>query len=281
MAKSYIAKFLVFNYIRLMAGAPPVVLSIAGFDPGSGAGITADLKTIAAHGCYGVSAITALTVQNTQEVRAVEPVSGRLLRATLNALTDDFVIGAVRIGMLGTAEIAHVVADYLEVRRPPVVILDPVLRSSSGAVLLGESGVEVLKDRLVPLALLITPNVAEAQVLSGLQVESLAGMRQAAEKLQRAGASNVVVTGGHLAANTDLLRLQSGECHEITGEKLDSRSTHGSGCAYATGIACGLAKGKSILEACRAAKQYVAEAIRSAQNLGQGSGPLHHLYQRG
>jgi hydroxymethylpyrimidine/phosphomethylpyrimidine kinase len=261
--------------------SPPVVLSIAGFDPGSGAGISADLKTIAAHGCYGVAAITALTVQNTQEVRAVEPVSGRLLRATLEALAGDLEIQAVRIGMLGTAEVAHVVGDYLEAHPPKFVVLDPIIQSSSGAVLLGESGIEVLQDRLVRLATVVTPNTAEAGVLAGIPVESPAGMKRAAEELQKLGAKNVVVTGGHLPGNTDFLRLESGEVHQVTGEKVESTCTHGTGCAYATAIACNLATGKSVLDACTAAKRYVAEAIRAAYPIGHGRGPMNHLYQRG
>jgi hydroxymethylpyrimidine/phosphomethylpyrimidine kinase len=264
-----------------MPAASPVVLSIAGFDPGSGAGITADLKTIAAHGCYGVAAITALTVQNTQGIQAVEPVSGRLLRATLESLAADFEIHAIRIGMLGTAEVARVVADYLEERKPEWVVLDPVTRSTSGTVLLGESGVEILRDRLLQLATVVTPNTAEASELTGMPVESPAGMKQAAEKLQNLGARNVVVTGGHLPTNSDLLRLESGETQEITGEKVESSATHGTGCAYATAIACNLAKGEPLVEACRSAKKYIAEAIRAAYPIGHGRGPLNHLYKRG
>jgi hydroxymethylpyrimidine/phosphomethylpyrimidine kinase len=264
-----------------MPAAPPVVLSIAGFDPGSGSGITADLKTIASHGCYGVTAITALTVQNTQSVQAVEPISGRLLRATLENLAEDFQIQAVRIGMLGTAEVAHVVADYLEARKPRQVVLDPVIRSSSGTVLLGETGIEVLRERLLRLATVVTPNIAEAGELTRIATESAAGMKQAAEKLQSLGARNVVVSGGHLPANTDLLRLESGETHEIAGEKVESSATHGTGCAYATAIACNLALGKTLLEACQRAKRYVQEAIRAAYPIGHGRGPMNHLYNRG
>ncbi len=281
MPKSYVAKLLVFNYIRLMAGAPPVVLSIAGFDPGSGAGVTGDLKTTAAHGCYGISAITALTVQNTVAVKAVEPVAGRLVGATLDALAEDFEIRAVRIGMLGTAEVAHVVADYLERNRPERVVLDPVIHSSSGAVLLGESGVEVLRDRLLRMATVVTPNLAEAGILTRSMVEGIAGIRQAAEQLQNLGAKNVVITGGHLAGNTDVLRLESGEVQEIAGEKIDSKATHGTGCAYATALACNLANGRSVLESCRASKKFVAEAIAAAYPVGQGHGPLNHLFHRG
>ena len=281
MAKSYVAKFLIFNYIRHMAVPPPVVLSIAGFDPGSGAGVTADLKTIAAHGCYGVSTITALTVQNTVEVRTVEPIAGRLVEAILETLAKDFDVRAVRIGMLATGEVAHVVADYLERRSPEWVVLDPIFHSSSGAILLGESGVEVLRDRLLRLATVVTPNIAEASILTGSKVESIAGMKQAAENLQGLGAKNVVVTGGHLSSNSDLLRLESGEVHEIAGEKIHSNATHGTGCAYATALACNLANGKSVVESCRAAKKFVAEAISTAYPIGHGRGPLNHLYQRG
>ncbi len=262
-----------------MSAARAVVLSIAGFDPGSGAGISADLKTIAAHGCYGIAAITALTVQNTQGVRSVEPVSGRLMRVTLETLAADFPIENVRIGMLATAEVAAIVADFLEEHAPKVVVLDPIIRSSTGAVLLGEAGIPVVRGRLLRLATVVTPNIDEAAELTGLRVTNVSEMREAAEALRQLGAKNVVVTGGHLDENVDYLLLDSGEAQELKGEKISTPSTHGTGCAFATAICCRLAQGSRLPDAVREAKKYVAEAIRTAYPMGKGNGPVNHFFQ--
>jgi hydroxymethylpyrimidine/phosphomethylpyrimidine kinase len=262
-----------------MSVARAVVLSIAGFDPGSGAGISADLKTIAAHGCYGISAITALTVQNTQGVRSVEPVSGRLMRATLETLAADFPIENVKVGMLGTAEVAAIVADFLEEQAPKVVVVDPIIRSSTGAVLLGEAGIPVLRDRLLKLATIVTPNLEEAAELTALRVTNASEIRAAAAALHQLGAKNVVVTGGHLEENVDYLLLESGEGLDLKGEKLSSQSTHGTGCAFATAICCQLAQGSNLPDAVQQAKKYVADAIRAAYPVGKGTGPVNHFFQ--
>ena len=258
----------------------PIILTIAGFDPSSGAGVTADIKTIAAHGCFGVGCITSITVQNTTGVTRVERISGHVVSETLKSLASDMPIAAIRIGMLGSASTAAAVADFLgEMGRVPIV-LDPVLRSSSGAELFHKSGIEVLKARLLPLALVITPNLAEAAELTGLRVVSLAEIKVAAAALQRMGARNVVVTGGHLAANIDLVRLESGEEHEVAGPRIESKSTHGTGCAFATALACNLAKGMNVVAASMAAKKYVTEAIKAAYAVGKGNGPINHFFER-
>ncbi len=260
--------------------AHPIILTIAGFDPSSGAGITADLKTIAAHGCFGVACISALTVQNTTGVSRVEPVSGGLIAQTLKKLAADMPLAAIRIGMLATADAAEAVADFLGSIGKVPVVLDPIFKSSSGAVLLDKKGIEALKSRLLPLALVVTPNLAEAAGLSGVKVTSLAEMKTAALKIQRMGARNVAVTGGHLPANIDVVRLESGEEHEIEGQRIESKATHGTGCAFATALACNLAKGMSVLAASSAAKEYVRRAIESAYPVGRGKGPLNHLFNR-
>ena len=172
-----------------MAAPPPIVLTIAGFDPSSGAGITADVKTIAAHECYGVSCITALTVQSTQGVRRVEPVNPEIVSETLQELISDLEVAAVHIGMLGTAEVVGVVADFLGRVKLPHVVLDPILKSSSGADLLNRAGLQLLIERLIPLAEMITPNLDEASVLTRLPVKNLDQMRVAAAKLHSLGAA--------------------------------------------------------------------------------------------
>lgn len=252
------------------SGRQPVVLSIAGFDPSSGAGITADVKTISAHGCFGVTAITALTVQSTRGVAAVQPVPAPVFAFTLDELASDFEIAAVRIGMLASAEVTKAVAEFLEARKVPNVVLDPIIRSSSGTELLETAGVEILKKRLLPLATVITPNAAETAALSSLPVHSAVEAFQAARRFQEMGAMNVIVTGGDLPGNSDYLLTDTGEEHTFPGEKVASPSTHGTGCAFATSIACGLANGLELPAAVRQAKEFVKRAIESAEPLGTG-----------
>jgi hydroxymethylpyrimidine/phosphomethylpyrimidine kinase len=266
-----------------MPQTPPVVLTIAGFDPSSGAGITADIKTIAAHGCYGVACITALTVQSTQGVSRVQALPGKLVSDTLKELSRDVEIAAVKIGMLGSAEVVAAVSDFLSSAKLPNVVLDPILRSSSGARLLDPKGERVMSERLLGLATVITPNLEEAAALSGVPVTNLQEMKAAALRLHELGAANVVVTGGHLDKATDLLSFthpNGGIENEVfKAERQRSRSTHGTGCAFASALACHLALGRQLPEAVLLAKAYVAAAITHAQPLGRGTGPLDHLYR--
>ena len=265
-----------------MPDTAPVVLTIAGFDPSSGAGVTADIKTIAAHGCYGVSCITALTVQSTAGVRRVESVNPKFLTATLEELSSDVAISAVHIGMLGTGRVAAAVAQFLKARKLPNIVLDPILKSSSGAALLDRSGRRVLLDKLLPLATVITPNADEAAVLTGLPVTNPKEMAAAASKLHALGASAVVITGGDLEKAIDLLSFPSpqGPQQELfKAERQTSTSTHGTGCAFATAMACHLALGRSLPEAVLLSKAYVSAAIANAVPVGKGTGPVHHLYR--
>jgi hydroxymethylpyrimidine/phosphomethylpyrimidine kinase len=265
-----------------MAPTPPVVLSIAGFDPSSGAGVTADIKTIAAHGCYGVACISALTVQSTAGVRRVEPVAVELVSETLEELAGDLEIAAVRIGMLGSAKVVWAVAEFLGKYKLLNVVLDPIMKSSSGAALLETTGARLLAEKLIPLATVVTPNVDEASALTGLAVTNLEQMRTAAHKLHELGAAAVVITGGHLEKAIDLLsfRGRSGiEQETFKSARLRSNSTHGTGCAFATSVACHLALGRGLPEAVLLTKAYVAAAIVNAHPLGRGIGPVHHLYR--
>src|SRR5262249_41006941 len=198
-----------WSKVPRMAERPKVVLTIAGFDPSSGAGITADIKTIAAHGCYGVACITALTVQSTAGVRRVDSCPAELVVQTLAELAADLEIAAVHIGMLGSCKVARAIADFLAERRPPNVVLDPILRSTSGTELLDAAGSRVLAERLLPLATVVTPNVEEASALTGLAVTDLERMRAAAARFHEMGSEAVVVTGGHLDKAIDLLSFRS------------------------------------------------------------------------
>ena len=286
-----------------MPFSPPIVLTVAGFDPSSGAGITADIKTIAAHECYGVSCITALTVQSTQGVRQVHPLEPGVLARTLEELSADFSIQAVHIGMLATEPVVWVVADFLEAAKLPHVVLDPILKSSSGADLLDVAGTRLMIDRLLPLAEVVTPNLEEAAAISAIKLSASAAactaggiaasataslaasvdsMRAAARQMHALGAANVVVTGGHLEKAVDLLSFTTGRGIEqelFKSDRQKSISTHGTGCAFATALACHLAHGRGLPEAVLLSKAYVSAAIAHAQPLGHGAGPLHHLYR--
>jgi hydroxymethylpyrimidine/phosphomethylpyrimidine kinase len=269
-----------------MAESPPVVLTIAGFDPSCGAGVTADIKTIAAHGCYGVACITALTVQSTSEVRRVEAVDPGLITETLEELAADIPIAAVHVGMLGTAKVVRAVAEFLGKRQGKAklqnIVLDPILKASSGADLLDAPGAKMLIEKLIPLATLLTPNVDEAAVLTRLKVTNLDEMRVAANKLHEMGSPAVVITGGHLEKATDLLSFTSKlgvEQEVFKAERQRSNSTHGTGCAFANAIACHLALDRGLAEAALLAKTYVTAAIAAGHPLGRGTGPIHHLYR--
>jgi hydroxymethylpyrimidine/phosphomethylpyrimidine kinase len=265
-----------------MPQAPPVVLTIAGFDPSSGAGVTADVKTIAAHGCYGVGCITALTVQSTSGVRRVEAVSPELVTDTLKELQSDLEISAVHIGILASGKVARAVADFLGDAALSNVVLDPIIKSSSGHDLIDKSGLGLLIERLLPLATVITPNVNEAAALTGREVSNLEQMRWAAGRLHEMGAASVVITGGHLDKAIDLLSFTSqrgAEQEVFKSDRIRSTSTHGTGCAFSTAMACHLARGRGLPEAVLLAKAYVAAAIAHAHPLGRGTGPVHHLYR--
>jgi hydroxymethylpyrimidine/phosphomethylpyrimidine kinase len=285
-----------------MPEKPPIILTIAGFDPSSGAGVTADIKTIAAHACYGVACITAMTVQSTSGVRRVETLDPALVSDTLEELAADLDIAAVHIGMLGSGKVVKAVADFLS-RRPasqpgnrpgsrpqkarlPNIVLDPVLKASSGADLLDAAGTRLMIERLIPLADVVTPNVDEAAVITGLKVEDLDEMRAASAKLHDLGASAVVITGGHLEKAIDLLSFttqrgteQQIEQEVFKAERQRSNSTHGTGCAFATAMACHLAMDRGLAEAALLAKTYVTAAISNGHPLGRGTGPVHHLYR--
>jgi hydroxymethylpyrimidine/phosphomethylpyrimidine kinase len=260
----------------------PSVLTIAGFDPSSGAGVTADLMTFAAHGLFGTACITALTIQNTVEVRSVEAVSAEQVRSTLDVLTRDIRPRGIKIGMLATADIVRAVASFLRdlpYRREIHVVLDPVVRSSSGRELLSPEGVGLLREQLLPEVDWITPNLDEAGVLLNREPPGADEVSAAAADLQRGRPSlNVIVTGGHLASPDDLVLLAGGTPQWIRGTRVESSSTHGTGCAYASALLSRLVLGDSPTEAPHAAKRYVGQAICCAVPIGSGRGPLQHLW---
>jgi hydroxymethylpyrimidine/phosphomethylpyrimidine kinase len=259
------------------------VLTIAGFDPSSGAGVTADLMVFAAHGLFGISCITGLTVQSTIGVRATAPVSAEIVHDTLDCLQSDLPLAGIKIGMLATAANVVMVVEFLEMlriegRRVPVV-LDPVLRSSSDRELLDADGVAVMRRRLLPLVDWVTPNMEELGVLTGHLVSRREEMADAAQVLQMMGSQlNVVATGGHLDPPDDLVVSAGGEVVWLPGERIVSQSTHGTGCAFSSALLSRVVLGDAAKEAAAMAKRYVAEAILTATPMGNGIGPMNLLW---
>jgi hydroxymethylpyrimidine/phosphomethylpyrimidine kinase len=259
--------------------APPILLTIAGFDPSCGAGTVADLKTFAAHGCYGVAAITSLTVQNTQGVEAVHNTPSAELREQLDVLAKDCEIAAVKIGMLGNRGNAVVVAEFLDAHPFAHVVLDPVMKSSSGAELLDAGGVKFIASELLKRASVITPNISEAEVLTGLTIKDVADMEAGARKLAEMGARAVIVKGGHMEKAVDVL-FDGTEIVQLGGDRVRTENTHGTGCTFASALTAQLAAGRGLLEAATLAKAYVTKAIEKGYAIGKGRIPLDHFYRQ-
>jgi hydroxymethylpyrimidine/phosphomethylpyrimidine kinase len=258
---------------------PPILLSIAGFDPSCGAGIAADLKTFAAHGCYGVAAITSVTVQNTQGVEGVHNTPTAELRAQLEALVKDCSIDAVKIGMLGNRGNAVAVAEFLDANKFGQIVLDPVMKSSSGTELLDAGGIKFLMSELLKRATVVTPNISEAETLAGVAIKELADMETAARKLVEMGARGVIVKGGHWEKPVDVL-FDGNEVTHLVGEKGKEGMLHGTGCTFAAALTAQLAAGRSLIEAATLAKAYVTKAIEKAYAIGKGRMPLDHFYRQ-
>ena len=252
-------------------------LTIAGSDSGGGAGIQADLKTFAAHGVFGTSAITAITAQNTQGITASMILSPELVSAQIEAVLSDFGATATKIGMLGNAAIVTVVAEAIARYGLTNVVLDPVMVATSGERLLDESCTTLLRSRLLPLSTVVTPNMLEAEVLAGFSVRTLPDLRQAASRLVELGARAAIVTGGHLDGPAIDVLFDGRTFTDLTAERIVTRHTHGTGCTFSSAIAARLALGDDLLQAAHAAKTYVTRAIRNAPGLGHGRGPLGHF----
>lgn len=254
------------------------ILTIAGSDCSGGAGIQADLKTITAHGMYGMSAITALTAQNTTGVYGVLNCDGDFLANQLDCIFNDIFPDAVKIGMVSSAELIEVIADKLKEYKPKNIVLDTVMVSTAGSPLLEKEGEKALVSRLIPLADIITPNIPEAQALTGRKITSLEGMKSAAEYMGKKYGCNVLVKGGHMAeAATDVLyEVNTDSIYVFKGVKIDTSNNHGTGCTLSSAIACNLAKGLSYSESIENAKKYLTGALAYGLNLGKGNGPVNH-----
>lgn len=267
---------------RAEGSYPPIALTIAGSDSGGGAGIQADLKTFSALGVYGASVITALTAQNTREVRGVFDVDPGFVRAQIEAVFDDLAVDAVKIGMLSRADIIEAVADALEAGPQIPVVLDPVMVAKSGDPLLRREAIAALRDRLLPLAAVVTPNLPEAGVLLDRPGPgAVEEMAEAARALHGLGPRAVLVKGGHLPAETVTDILWDGiREHRFASPRIETRNTHGTGCTLSSAIAAGLARGMALTNAVAAARDYLQVAIRRADDLhvGSGHGPVHHFH---
>jgi len=253
------------------------VLTIAGWDPSAGAGVAADLKTIAAFHHYGVGVITSVTAQNTQGVQAIYDLPMEFIAQQIESLTSDIEIHAVKVGMLGTIRAANIVASLIQTLKLPNVVVDPVLKSSTGTALMERKGIPVLKEKLVPLAAVVTPNMEEASTLSGIRVTDVRTMKEAARAIVKAGAKAAVVTGGHLGSRAIDVLYDGQRFSVYDSTKISTTNTHGVGCTFATAIACLLARGAPLPEAVDEAKRYVARAMNHPYRIGKGEGPLMHL----
>ena len=260
------------------------VLTIAGSDSGGGAGIQADIKAISAMGCYAASALTAITVQNTLGVEAVHPIPLDILRGQIDAVLSDIGADAVKIGMLHSSEVVEVVADALQRHQISNVVLDPVMVSTSGHRLIEESAIETLKSRLLPLARVITPNIPEAEILSGKKITSNDDLPAIARELSCGGRMSVLLKAGHLDADTltDVLyNAEEQTIYHFSSPRISSPNTHGTGCTLSSALAAALAKGLPLTEATRQAKEYLAGALRAGAEykIGNGHGPVHHFWK--
>lgn len=256
----------------------PLALTIAGSDSGGGAGIQADLKTFAALGVHGMSAITAITAQNTVDVTAIQDIDTKIIEAQIRAVADDIGVDAAKTGMLHTPEIIHVVADLIR-EYGFTVVVDPVMIAKSGAALLKPESKDTLIKELLPLAKVVTPNSMEAEALSGINVETLEDAKKAAQVIAERGVEAVIVKGGHLFSEdkaTDLLYYQD-KFHEFEAERHETKDTHGTGCSFASAIAAELAKGNGVIEAVDVAKKFVNTAILYGLRIGKGNGPLNPM----
>lgn len=254
-----------------------VVLTIAGLDPSGGAGIVADIKTIAALGCFPAAAVTSITFQNTTGVFGAEHQTAATLRSQVRPIVQDFKVAAAKTGMLPTAEIVTEVARLFAEENLPAPVVDPVVVATSGDVLIDDEAFQILKSKLFPLARIVTPNIPEAEKLSGLSIQTESDMRRAAEVIKSLGARAVLVKGGHRKVSgqaLDVLLNEDGTFTEFRSEYLDVGEVHGSGCTLSAAIAAHLGKGSTLEEAIRAAKNYVTDAIRASSRIGHGAKPI-------
>lgn len=259
------------NYCKMKTA-----LTIAGSDSSGGAGIQADLKTMLANGVYGMSAITALTAQNTMGVIAISEVTPEFLAKQLDAVFTDIFPDAVKTGMAANAKLIEIIAEKLSFYKAKNIVVDPVMIATSGAKLISENAVETLREKLLPIATLVTPNIPEAQVLSGIIISDQADMEKAAGLINKTYGCAVLLKGGHSINDANDLLSENGEMTWFKGLRINNPNTHGTGCTLSSAIASNLAKGYDLKQSVRLAKEYISEVLSAMLDLGKGSGPVHH-----
>lgn len=255
------------------------ILSCAGSDSCGGAGIQADIKTISAMGHYAMTAITALTAQNTTKVSLAQPVSPEMMKSQLDMVFTDIFPDAVKVGMLMNGENAAIIADRLELYKAENIVCDTVIMSTSGRQLLDDDGIKIFIKKLMPLADVITPNIPEAERLCGIKIHTPEDMEKAARSLSDNTKGGVLIKGGHLEGNALDILLYKGKFHYMESPRIQNPNTHGTGCTLSSAIACGLAEGKSIPEAVECAKKYITRVISAGLDIGKGNGPMWHFVQ--
>lgn len=258
----------------------PKALTIAGSDSGGGAGIQADLKTFTAHKVYGMSVLTSITAQNTKKVLGIQNLSPEFIGLQLVAVATDFEINSAKTGMLSNSSIIKSVADQIKRYKIPKLVVDPVMISKSGARLLEKEAEISLKNDIIPLAFVVTPNIPEAEVISGIKINSIEEMKESAEKIKEMGPVNVLIKGGHLQNNINAVDIfyDGEDFYEIATKWIKTKNTHGTGCTYSAAICANLAKGLEVIEAVSKAKDYVTAAIEKSFKIGSGHGPLNHFH---
>ena len=253
-------------------------LTIAGSDCSGGAGIQADIKTMTVNGVYAMSVITAMTAQNTTGVRAVQEATPVFLKEQLDAVFEDIFPDAVKIGMIPSAALMHVISERLLYYKARNIVVDPVMAASTGSSLANEDSVKAMTEELLPISTLVTPNVPEAQTLSGISIEKREDMIRAAEEIHRRFGCSVLVKGGHIEGDADDLLFDGGEMFWFGGKRIENPNTHGTGCTLSSAIASNLAKGCAMPEAVQKAKDYLTGTLAAMLDLGKGSGPLDHAF---
>lgn len=253
-------------------------LSIAGSDCSGGAGIQADIKTMTMHGVYAMSAITALTAQNTLGVRAIQESTPDFLKQQIDAVFEDIYPDAVKIGMAASGELIHVIAERLRYYGAGNIVVDPVMVATSGSLLLKSDAIKILVEELLPIATLVTPNIPEARVLSGLMIETKEDMITAAMQIGERYHCSVLLKGGHSINDANDLLYENGRLTWFEGKRIDNPNTHGTGCTLSSAIASNLAKGFTLAESVQKAKDYISSALEAMLDLGKGSGPMNHAF---
>lgn len=255
------------------------VLTIAGSDCSGGAGIQADLKTIAAHGLYGMSVITALTAQNTMGVTGIDNISKEFIEQQMDAVFEDIVPDGIKIGMVSNTDAIYAIAKKLREYNGKNIVVDPVMIATSGSKLLDTNAQKAIIRELFPLAIVITPNISEAEVIAGIKIETEEDMEKAAKIISGYNVKNILIKGGHLKDSANDLLYSKGNSIWFKSKRIDNDNTHGTGCTLSSSIACNLAEGFTIQESIKNAKEYITGAIADKLDLGKGHGPLNHMYK--